>query len=791
MKKELLKPLGIFIFLVAIFFYPIFKGNIPFPGDLLVSTYEPYKAYPILGYQPGGVPSKLQGADVIRHIFPWKFLAIEMIKKGEMPFWYPYNFSGNPLLANFQTGAFYPFNILMLIFPFLTGWTLYIISAPILSAFFMYLLLREFKITKLSSLFGGFAFAFSSFMVIWMEYGNIGHTFLWLPLALLWTHRFLKKFEYRYLFFLSLTLVMSFLAGFVQSFFYLFVAVWVYFLARLFTEKSFNIGRFALFLIATLFPLGLGALQLLPTTELFLDSSRGNYTLSQIQHLLNPWWYMITLVAPNYFGHPASGNYWFYGTYIERVSYIGLVPLILAIYAAFNFRKNKEIIIFGGIALFCLLVTTDLFITKYFHAIPIPVISTAVPTRMLSLWEFGAIILSAFGLDYFRKRQNKKALYFAFGLIFIFLVVGWIFVAVAPKIFGTNLNYLVTTKRNLMLPTVFYFSFLTLSFLWFHRRFKPATFLICLLTFIDLFYFFQKITPFSPKEFVYPKTSVISFLQKNAGINRFWGYGSGYVESNFQIMDKTYSPEGVDPLHLKRYTRLIEVSRKGEFVKELPRPDANILPGYGVDSLKNNIFRQRILDLVGAKYILHKSGDSFPDNLTFPVGAYNFIYHDGHYQIYENKNVVPRIGLFGEYIVEPDREKIILKIGDESGKFNLNKTLILEEKVPLQISPDENAKVEVKNYEENRSSFITSAKTNTLFFLSDNYYEGWTVKVDGRAAKIYRADYTFRAVPLTAGRHEVVFEYNPKSFQLGTEVSGISLLIFAGLSVVFFKKKYV
>src|SRR5581483_2295316 len=200
MKKELLKPLGIFIFLVAIFFYPIFKGNIPFPGDLLVSTYEPYKAYPILGYQPGGVPSKLQGADVIRHIFPWKFLAIEMIKKGEMPFWYPYNFSGNPLLANFQTGAFYPFNILMLIFPFLTGWTLYIISAPILSAFFMYLLLREFKITKLSSLFGGFAFAFSSFMVIWMEYGNIGHTFLSLPLALLWTHRFLKKFEYRYLF---------------------------------------------------------------------------------------------------------------------------------------------------------------------------------------------------------------------------------------------------------------------------------------------------------------------------------------------------------------------------------------------------------------------------------------------------------------------------------------------------------------------------------------------------------------------------------------------------------------
>lgn len=51
-------------------------------------------------------------SDAIRQIYPWKELAVSMIKEGQLPLWNPYAFSGTPLLANIQTAVFYPLNIL-------------------------------------------------------------------------------------------------------------------------------------------------------------------------------------------------------------------------------------------------------------------------------------------------------------------------------------------------------------------------------------------------------------------------------------------------------------------------------------------------------------------------------------------------------------------------------------------------------------------------------------------------------------------------------------------------------
>lgn len=786
MRKELFKVLGLFVVLSLIFFYPIFKGQIPFPGDLLVSYYEPYKAYPILGYQPGAVPTKYQDIDVARHIFPWKHFAIDSLKKNQIPFWNPHNFSGNPLMANFQSGVFYPLNILMF-FPFLTGWTIYIILSPILSSFFMYLFLRQLKLTKLSSIFGGIAFAFSSFMVVWMEYGNIDHTFLWLPLALLWTDKFIRKLNYRYIIFLTLTLTVSFLAGYIQSFFYLIVAVSIYFLAKSLYEKSLTLRNFFIFFLGIIFPILLSSFQLLPTLELFSNSSRNNYTLSQIQNLLNPWWYLITVIAPNFFGNPATGNHWFYGTYIERVSYIGVIPFCLFLYAMFNFKKRIEIKIFGLIAFVSLFLSTDFLITRYFNLIPIPVISTTVPTRMLSLFQFGAIILASIGLDFFRKNVNKKYLSYSIIIVFIILLSSFVFTFLGSRMFDIDSANLIVSRRNLIPPAVLVLTFAVLAYLWLRFKSKLILLGILLITFADLFYFFNKITPFSPTDFVYPKTPVVSFLKEKAGINRFWGYGSGYIESDFQTFDGTYSPEGVDALHTKYYTELISSSKDGKISNIPSRMDANLAPGYGKESLRDNWFRQRLLNLLGVKYVLNKSGSSAYDD-AFDPKKYELVWHDGTYQIYENREVLPRAFLASNYIVENDRSSIS-KIYDH--KLDLGQTLILEEDPKLKLGKDLNSFVKIMSYSSNRITLETSAKTNTLLFLSDTYFPDWEVSIDGVSGKIYRADFAFRAVPLKAGKHTVVFDYGAYNFKEGLGVSIFSLLVFVSGSIFLIKRKYV
>jgi uncharacterized membrane protein YfhO len=68
--------------------------------------------------------------------------------------------------------------------------------------------------------------------------------------------------------------------------------------------------------------------------------------------------------------------------------------------------------------------------------------------------------------------------------------------------------------------------------------------------------------------------------------------------------------------------------------------------------------------------------------------------------------------------------------------------------------------------------------------LSDTYYPGWQVTVNGRPAPIDRVDYMFRGVPVPAGTDRVVFTYNPSSFRIGWMVSlGATVVVVAAVIV--------
>ena len=70
----------------------------------------------------------------------------------------------------------------------------------------------------------------------------------------------------------------------------------------------------------------------------------------------------------------------------------------------------------------------------------------------------------------------------------------------------------------------------------------------------------------------------------------------------------------------------------------------------------------------------------------------------------------------------------------------------------------------------------TLSKPGFLLLL-DTYFAGWTATVNGQPARIYRADYNFRAVQLSAGPSTVCFAYRPASFRLGLMIAAIGWLI--------------
>ena len=79
---------------------------------------------------------------------------------------------------------------------------------------------------------------------------------------------------------------------------------------------------------------------------------------------------------------------------------------------------------------------------------------------------------------------------------------------------------------------------------------------------------------------------------------------------------------------------------------------------------------------------------------------------------------------------------------------------------------------------DRNTAVILHARTAAAAFLvlSDTYYPGWRVTVDGRPAQLYRTNYLLRGVVVPPGEHTVRFSFLPISFYAGVCVSACALL---------------
>lgn len=153
-------------------------------------------------------------------------------------------------------------------------------------------------------------------------------------------------------------------------------------------------------------------------------------------------------------------------------------------------------------------------------------------------------------------------------------------------------------------------------------------------------------------------------------------------------------------------------------------------------------------------------------------------------KIYRNKKVFPRTFIVPEVEVIEEEDKILERISSE--KFNPRRIAILEEQIPeSQLTPNSKRIIgsswaEVIDYRASSVEIIVEMQSGGFLVLSDSYYPGWKVYVDGDEKRVYRANYLLRAVHLFPGRHRVRFVFDPFSFKLGLWGSLITLLSLTG-----------
>lgn len=744
-------PILYILLVISIFFWPFLSRSLfPIPSDNIVGLYHPFQDFYRKTFTRGVPYKNYLVTDPIKQQYPWRELSVALEKKFLLPLWNPYSLSGTPLLANFQSASFYPLNILFLILPFSLGWSIIIMLQPLLAAFFLYFYLDNLKLNKWACALGGITFAFSGFFVSWLEWGTVLHSGLWLPLILLCIDKIFYKNK-RCLFWIVLfifSLSSSFFAGHLQTFFYVFSVSLTYLILRWRQYKkkkriaSIFVGSYLLVIVFI-------AIQLFPTLQFIQLSARD---IDQANWQNNPGWFiswihLVQFIAPDFFGNPATLNYWSIFNYGEFIGYIGIFSLIMAL-TAILFRRDKKTLYFTSLCLVSFIFAFPTLISKLPFVFQIPLLSTSQPTRIMFLIDFSLAVLSALGIDYY-MRNKKKALMPLVIFLFVFFVL-WIVVFTGNHLLNIPTFNLDIAKRNLYLPSVIFIAIFSIAILAYFRKDKNLEKLFLIgffaITAFDLLRFGSKYTSFITSDFIFPQTKTLAFLQQKTGLFRIATSDAPVFPPNFSVIFRLQSVDGYDPLYLRRYAELIAAL-------ERDKPDISEPFGFNKIITPHN-FESRIIDLLGVKYILSRTDIKSQKLIK--------IFQEGKTRVYENPYAYPRAFFVQKTICFADKKQIIQGMFRDT--INLHETALIENKECDHLSKLwSEGKVRVTSYSESKIIVETENKKEGFLVFVDSYYPTWHAKIYndinniGIDTKIYLTNFNFRGIIVPPGKNVVEF----------------------------------
>lgn len=522
-----------------------------------------------------------------------------------------------------------------------------------------------------------------------------------------------------------------------------------------------------------------------------------------------------------------------FGVNCESLLYVGILPLIFAIFAVVYLKKDKYIIFW-----LLLLAFAILFSVKYsplawvFYQLPVWS-SLRGPSRFIMLGNFALAVLSGYGFNWILEnppplencalRLKVKNLFSKGGgenfkefkifrwikrifLGFLFLIIAinilglfkGVFIKWAQDFFdkyyysktiGLPIGHYHRAIENFISENFYAFSFLNKSFL-IPLILMVAAFLV--LVFIKKF---NKISLFcvfllsgfiwavsSPmvssgltREF-FTKTEVVKFLEQQTGEFRIYSFIPNI--SAYQLVTAAYSGA--------------TLSDENEFLKTMLPPNLNLV--YGLDSIdgydvsmprrtsrilsellserapignkiaearlkpeeKIKIFENRayLLSMMNVKYIISAYPLSekvfkkiFENKITrFNVPVY----------IYENKNALPRF-YFAKSVksIESDENQSLKAVLAQDIDFN-NRTLI---ECGGNCGAISSGKILNFEYKDGYLRLNTESQTGGWLVFSESFDRGWRVRVNNKAAPIFRANYVYQAVKVPIGNNIIEFVY--------------------------------
>ena len=543
--------------------------------------------------------------DVTMQIAPWAHQVREAWRSGEIPLWNAAAGCGYPLLANGQSTPLSPLRLLTLPLPFAYAYTAECAMKLLLALTLTFLFCRR-RYSISASVLAAIAFAFSTWMLIWLQFPIAGASAL-LPGVLLAIDLLLERVTRRRFIGAALMFAIAVLTGQPETVFQVGMfagayGLWVALIERRQWRALLPVAG------ASLVAAVLASPFLVPFAEAALRSQRladvretPEMTISPLPAIDSA----VLLLQPRFYGQLPTERPWG-AVYNESIcGFAGVLAIVCAIAAVFFIVcgrrwRERETLYVLALLLSVAVVLGMPVITEIFHKLA----GMAPSGRMRFGVCWFAALLVAPVVDWTRRESRLPLLISA--------------LIVSATMFGLLRGFEFPTKGHY--DAAVYAFFPSMAALLAIALFSRRTYVLAALLLVDLWLAASHWDPRLPLRALYPKTPLIAALEKLPHENtRILGIGS-------QLYPNTGAMYGLDdirvhdPMAFHAYETFLQTMTGWE-----PRSYYEKWTDPGTP----------VIDFLNAKYVITEPGRE----LASPRYEQRYAGRDG--RIYENRNVLP------------------------------------------------------------------------------------------------------------------------------------------------------
>jgi hypothetical protein len=670
--------------------------------------------------------------DITHNSYPILNSYAQNIKAMKIPLWTNSISTGFPIFAENAT-FFLPNIIAYFLFPTYFAFNLSYLIVFITASIGTYFYCRYLGFTRFSSLLASIAYAFSFIFVGHVLHIAVLQAISLFPWLILIADKYFSKGSRLYLMLFVIIFSEQFLTGFIQCVVYSITAIYLVMFIRYLKNPQFT-KRIIFLTFACLLAIGLAGMQILPTYELYAQSTR-NVSLADNSRFFYTYKDLIYFVNPFFWGDPSKATYIrnpVEGLFWENNIYSGIIPFIFLIIGFLYFKKKT--IIRPYVYLFFLSLAFSLGWFFFLKNIP-PFSMFRLPQRALFLTSFTYAIIAGFAFDQIFSVVKKKI-----SNNFLIILVSIIIVAAFLDLFLNGQGYNGGIQKDKWLEV-------------------PAT---------AKYLQEQKISG-----------RILSF----GGMDWFNVYNTishGWRDENAEKLLSTRAVLSPDTNMLYGIASVNGYTAYRTLNSVLF--NQIMLTGSSEDkkTIKFASNSARLLGMENVQYVVSTKDVSFSPN------DFEFVWQKTNkntsltYRIYRNKQFTENIHSVKRIIVEISIQQMIDDL--LSPNFTPKDTALIYNLNTIRNFPDEVSITNIKN-ENDEITFHTSSLGNSFIVVANSYYPGWKAFVDNQDADILQVNINSQGLQITPGEHNVRLFYDPASYKVGKFIAIISWLVV--LTIIF------